>query len=81
MVLTELPTKTLFRPLQPLKADSPILVTEFGISILLKPIHPEKAYFPILLTELPISILIKFVHPAYLQLIVCQLVSIKTVEK
>ena len=38
------------KPLQPEKADSPILVTEFGIVIDVKPLQSEKADFSISLT-------------------------------
>ena len=42
---------TSFNPLQPTKAPSPILVTEFGMVIDVKPLQPAKALFPILVTE------------------------------
>ena len=39
------------KPVQPLKAIYPILVTEFGIVTDVKPVHQEKADLPILVTE------------------------------
>ena len=39
------------KPLQPKKAETPILVTELGIVIDVKPLHPSKALYPILVTE------------------------------
>ena len=38
------------RPLQPEKADSPILVTELGIVTEVRPLHSEKANLSILVT-------------------------------
>ena len=40
----------LVSPLQPSKADSPILVTLSGIIMLVSPVQPEKAEFSILVT-------------------------------
>ncbi len=42
------------KPLQPLKANSPMLVTLFGIVIEVKPVHSSKACPPMLMTLLPI---------------------------
>ena len=42
---------TSFNPLQPNKAQSPILVTEFGMEIDVKPVQLWKALCPILVTE------------------------------
>ena len=49
--------------MQPLNAESPILVTLFGISILVKPVHPLNAKAPIILTLSDIFKLVKLVHP------------------
>jgi hypothetical protein len=38
------------RPLQPLKAEVPILVTLFGMVIEVRPLQPLKAEVPILIT-------------------------------
>ena len=42
------------RPLQPLNASSPMLVTELPIVREVRPLQPSNAYFPMLVTELPI---------------------------
>ena len=42
------------KPVQPEKAELPILVTDSGIVILVKPVQPEKAELPISATELGI---------------------------
>ena len=48
--------------LQPWKATSPILVTEFGMVIDVKPEQPEKAPSPILVTEFGIVIDVKLLQ-------------------
>lgn len=50
---------TLVKPLQPLKAYYPILVTEFGIVIVVKPLQLAKVPSLILITLLGIVILVK----------------------
>ena len=40
------------RPVQPLKAYSPIVVTELGMVSEVRPVQPLKAESPIVLTEL-----------------------------
>ena len=47
------------RLIQPLNAESPILVTLFGISMLVSPLHPLNATAPILVTLFGISMLFK----------------------
>ena len=69
------------KPLQPLKADPPILVTEFGIVTDVKPLQSRKAYSPILVTEFPMVTDFKLLQFQYLQLVVYQLIYNKTVEK
>ena len=53
---------TSFNPLQPDKAQSPILVTEFGMVIDVKPMHPLKASHPILVTEFGMVTDVKPLH-------------------
>jgi len=69
------------RALQPLKALLPILVTLLGIVTEVRAEQPEKVFSPILVTLLEMVIEVREVQPSYLQLIVCQLILIKTVEK
>ena len=47
------------RPSQPLKASSPISVTEAGMVILVKPVQPLKAYSSISVTELGMTMLVR----------------------
>ena len=54
MFVTLLGISMLVSELQPLNADSPILVTLFGILISVNPLQSENAYCPILVTLLPI---------------------------
>ena len=49
---------TEIKPVQLLKAQSPIEVTELGIVTEVKPVHPEKALFLIAVTELGITRLV-----------------------
>ena len=51
------------KPVHPVKAASPMLVTELGISTDFKPLHPSKAHKPMLVTELPIVKDVKPIHP------------------
>ena len=55
--------------LQKMKADSPILVTEFGIVIDVKLLQCEKAYHPILVTEFGIVTDVKLLQLEYLLLV------------
>jgi len=43
-----------FKPVQPKKADSPIVITELGIVMEVSPVQPEKARQPMDVTELGI---------------------------
>ena len=45
-----------------MKANPPILVTEFGMVIDVKPLQPEKANLPILVTEFGIVTDVKPLH-------------------
>ncbi len=81
MLVTLLPIVTEVRPLQPEKAYCPMLVTLLGIVTEVRPLQPEKAKPPMLVTLLGIVTEVRPLQSWYLQLIVCQLVSIKTVEK
>ena len=69
------------KPLQPLKADHPILVTEFGMVTDVKPLQPSKAPSPILATEFGISTDVNPLQPEYLEVIDYQLFVVNTVEK
>lgn len=51
------------KPVQPEKADPPIVVTEVGISMEVKPVQPENAITPISVTEDGISMAVKLVQP------------------
>ncbi len=63
------------------KAAYPIEVTLLGIVTEIKLLQPEKASYPIEVTLLGIVMDVKPLQPWYLQIIVYQFVSIKTVEK
>ena len=52
------------KPVQPLKALYPILVTEFGIVTDVKPVHQEKADLPILVTEFGMVTDVKSLQPS-----------------
>ena len=58
-----------FNPLQPDKALSPILVTEFGMVIDVKPLQSQKARSPILVTEFPMVTDVKPLQSEYLLLV------------
>jgi hypothetical protein len=47
----------LVKPLQPLNAEEPMLVTLFGISILVKPLQPLNAEEPILVPPVITTVL------------------------
>ena len=53
----------LVSPLQPLNADSPILVTPLGIVILVSELQPSNADIPILVTLFGIVILVSLLQP------------------
>ena len=58
-----------------------MLVTELGMVMLVRPLQRLNALSPMLVTELGMVMLVRPLQPAYLQLVVYQSVSIKTVEK
>ena len=58
-----------------------MLVTELGIEMLVRPVQFRNASFSMLVIELGIVILVRPVQFLYLQLFVCQIFLIKTVEK
>lgn len=60
---------------------SPKSVGEPKKEMLVKPVQSIKAPLPMLVTPLGKDIEIKPVQPEYLQLVVCQIFLIKTVEK
>ena len=80
MLVTLFGIVTDVRPEQPKNAPSPMLVTLFGIVIDVRP-QSENANLPMLVTLLGIVTDVRRKQPEYLQLIVYQFVSIKTVEK
>ena len=63
MLVTPLPMVTEVKPLQPQKADLPMLVTLSGMVMDFKPLQPEKAASPMLVT-LPSSGMTLVLHPA-----------------
>jgi hypothetical protein len=63
MLLTPLSMITLVRPVQPLKAESPTLVTSVGMVMPVRPVQPEKAEFPMLLTPLPMVMPVSLAQP------------------
>ena len=63
------------------KASRPMLVIPLPIVTEVKPVQPSKAPIPMLFTLLGIVTEVKPEHLPYLQLAICQLVLIKTVEK
>ena len=69
------------RALHPANAPVPMRVTELPMVTLVRPVQPENAEYPMLVTELGMVTLVKPVQKSYLQLVVCQIFSIKTVEK
>ena len=58
-----------------------MLVTLLGIVTEVRPLQPEKAEYPMLVTLLGIVTEVRPKQPQFLQLIVCQLDLVKTVEK
>lgn len=62
-----------FKPLQLLKACSPMPVTELGISMEVKLLHPSKALLPTAVTEFGISTDVNPLQSWYLQIILYQL--------
>ena len=60
------------RPMQPLKATAPIVVTELGMVIKVRPVQPLNALKPIVVTELGMVIEIKPMQFRYLQPIITQ---------
>ena len=54
---------TLVRPVQPLNAEPPMLVTLLGITTLVRPVQPLNAELPIVVTPLGISIFVSPVQP------------------
>lgn len=81
MYVTVLGMSTEANPPQSLKASSPIWVTPSGISMDVRQEHLPNAYFPILVTPSGMLKDARLEQPEYLQLIVYQYISIKTVEK
>ena len=69
------------RLLHPEKVDSPMPVTLSGIFIVVRLLQPEKVDVAMLLTLSGILIEISSLQPEYLQLVVYQVILIKTVEK
>lgn len=63
------------------KADSAILLTSLPMVIEVRLEQPEKACSPMVFTELLIVNDVRPLQPEFLQLIVCQLDLVKTVEK
>ena len=51
------------KPLQPLKTEEAIAVTEFGIDIEVNPLHFEKAVLPIVVTEFGMVIEVNPLQP------------------
>lgn len=78
--VTVLGIVTLERASQPLNTASLMDVIELGIITLFRPLN-WNASEPIEVTELGMSMLDRLKQSSYLQLIVCQLVLIKTIEK
>ena len=60
---------TSFNPLQPDKAQPPILVTEFGMVIDVKPLQPLKVYSSILFTAFGMVTDVKLLQSEYLLLV------------
>ena len=56
------------RPVQPLKAELPIYVTELGMVTVVKPLQPSKAEPPISVTELPMLTEVRRMQFSYLQM-------------
>ena len=53
------------KPVQPEKADSPILVTDSPIVTEVKPVQPSKAQSPILVTDAGIATEVKPLNPEH----------------
>ena len=69
------------RLLQPWKASSPIQDKLEGMTTEVRPIQNSKAPLPMLVTPSEMITEVRPMHFAYLQLVVCQLILFKTVEK
>ena len=69
------------KPLQPLKAKPPILVTELGIVIDVRLLQLSKAELPILVTEFGIVIDVRLLQLMFVALIDNQRVASDTAEK
>jgi len=69
------------RPEQSLKVLLPMLVTLLGIETDVRQEQPKKADSPMLVTLLGIVTDVRPEQTAYLQLVVCQSILSKTVEK
>ena len=74
-------TMTFFKLVQPSNACSPILVTELEMATEVRPLQRLNAASPMLVTELGMLTKVRPKQPKHLQLVVCQPILSKTVEK